>query len=278
MEPNKKFMEEQAGVHLLQSEKSAMKAAILSAAPAIARPIPSPFMWWTRAGAGVFAVALIAVAPVSYLAQASHPGDALYSLEVNVIEPVEEVFYSTADQKISYHTARLEERLDEMQESGTAETSPEAYVLLAHRATEHAEEVQAASASETPLEQLDTLVETAALMQANEDLLEAARAETDEFDASEARLRADLSTAIEAYSEDATEEEAQRALSKNIAETSIALDATSTVEEISELATLLDAIEASVEADEFEDAVQSAIHLRIEAMKRGFLEGSTFKE
>lgn len=170
------FKNETASVRLLKKEKDAVRARIIGATPA---PTPSPYLrWpWLHLVAAPLAV-LILVAPVSYAAQASGPGELLYSLEISVVERIQESLQIGEDARVQYHTERLKERLDEVQESSaTGPLEQDEEEAVARNVEEHAESL-AASLSKSltkdaePEKKIKKLVRAKALMSAHEALLE----------------------------------------------------------------------------------------------------------
>jgi len=160
-------------VRLLQKEKDAVRARIMGTAPAV-RLSPYRYSMWLHLVATPLAVLILVGGPVTYAAQASGPGGILYGLEISVVERVQESLQIGDDAQVRYHTQRLKERLDEVQESSaTGPLEEDDQEAVARNVEEHAESLAASLAKDTePEKKIRNLVRAKALMSAHETILE----------------------------------------------------------------------------------------------------------
>lgn len=271
MNPNQ-LPEDAKQVHLLASEKSAMKARILESSHTklIPASIPSPFLSFTyiaRMSVTAFALFIVVGTSLTYAAQGSTPGDTLYAFELGVIEPIEEVFQRTPEKQVAYHTDRLEERLAELKQARKVSREPASYVTFNTQVAEHANKLEVALEREADTQKkVEALVEVSALMQANEDLLEDLNSETDTFDASEKEVRAVLTKATDTYGAEEDENNIRETLLEDLRDTSIA----STTDEatVSELQDILTEIEDQIEEGEIREAFKRITEVRVEIRKQ----------
>lgn len=131
---------------LPEHERAAMRSefiAHMEANPARSRnAVPSPFMRYMPAYA--FALLLFVTTPVIYAAERSLPNEALYSLKVNVIEPVVvSTFSITKEGAADAKSALIERRFTEAQALvARNELGEEESEELAARISMHVEELQ----------------------------------------------------------------------------------------------------------------------------------------
>lgn len=267
------LQEDAKQVHLLASEKTAMKARILSGAH-ISTPqhslVPSPFTsfhFFARTTGIAFVLFVVVGTSLTYAAQGSNPGDTLYAFELGVVEPIEETFQRTPEKQIAYHTDRLEERLLELKRARKVSQEPASYVTFNTQVAEHADKLEEALKSETDSQRkVEALVEASALMRANEDLLEELHSETDTFDTSEKEVRASLSEATEVYGTEEDEDVIREALLEDLLETQVA--STSDVTTVSELQDALSDIEEEVRDGDVREAFKRITEVRVEMRKQ----------
>lgn len=195
-----KFKNDAEQVRLTAAEKAAVRARVLAA------PLPrrSPLSFWPQIMAASFILAIIAGVPVSYAAQGSAPGDALYRFELAVLEPIEEALQFTDNARTEYHAERLEERLDEIKKSEAI--VPADLATVTEDVTAHIEEISAALASTTERERkIRGLIRSKALAEAHEEVLEDLDADTEELEESVEALEEELEESKEQLTDEAAE-------------------------------------------------------------------------
>jgi hypothetical protein len=161
---------ESKNVKLLTNEKAAIRARILT--QSVHTPSPYfPFMPVVFRGiAIVFVLAIGAAVPLTYGAQLSRPGDLLYSLEIEIVEPIEESLHFSSKARFDYHIERLEERLSEVQkiEREEKEMTQEASDLVLQNVNEHADAVVEQADEALPSEEsVNQLVRATAILEAH---------------------------------------------------------------------------------------------------------------
>ncbi len=265
-------------VHLLPKEKEVLLARLqstMSVQSAHTLPTPSPYFsyTWLLRASGAFAVLLIVTGgSVSYAAQKSGPGDALYALELDVLEPIEESLQLGFEQKVSYHTDRLEERLSELKHARDTEEDPGHFASFSERASEHVSEAEAALKNETePRAKIAALIELNALMRANEDILEEMHAESQAFDDSEQSIRRSLHDAAESYGDSEDAESVRTAISEDLTATGKNLDPEEDPDAITALTQKLNVVAEEVEEGDLSRAIELVTEVRVEMLKSQFL-------
>jgi len=116
----------------------------------------------------------ILAGPITYAAQASGPGDLLYGIEISVVERIQESLYLTHDSRELYHTQRLEERLDEMQDAqAEGVIDQDDQDTVARNVEDHVEALVLSLAQDSePEQKIPRLVKAKALVEAHEEILE----------------------------------------------------------------------------------------------------------
>lgn len=113
----KKLKKEAQGIRLSSRERAVLRARIFGVPSAEATPSPYVYHYrWLSIRFAVPTAALLVVAlggGTVYAAQGSLPGDTLYSVKVNVSEPVREVLALSQSAKAEFHTAVVKTRLEE---------------------------------------------------------------------------------------------------------------------------------------------------------------------
>lgn len=118
--PEEKFISENRSIRLLASERDEIRRRVLHNAPEPAYR-PSPYLSFFQTRFTPFAPAFAALflvvvsVPITYAAQQSTPGDALYAFEVSVVETIEEHLQFSATAKRQYHIERVHERFAEIE-------------------------------------------------------------------------------------------------------------------------------------------------------------------
>jgi hypothetical protein len=129
---------------LTASEQHDMWASLKSYAEfhPVKTPAPNPFfpklMWQFASG---ITASLILFVGVGYAAQESLPGDTLYALKVEVIEPLAGTLETTEAEKLAYHISLLERRLEEVKL--LKEENPDSVAISTEHVDEHVEGILA---------------------------------------------------------------------------------------------------------------------------------------
>jgi len=168
------FKKDADRVHLFKKEKDAVRMRIMGTAPSL-QASPYARHFWMQILAAPLMLFILA-GPVTYAAQASGPGDLLYGIEISVVEPIEESLHVGHDSRERYHTQRLEERLDEVQDAqaeGTIDQDDQETV--ARNVEDHVEALVLSLAQDSePEQKIPRLVKAKALVEAHEELLDEA--------------------------------------------------------------------------------------------------------
>lgn len=109
------------GVRLSEAERSAMLKNIYreAAATSVTKAVPSPFsftaFFQNHRYASSFAVVVFLMAGMAEASALSLPGDPLYGIKINVVEPVALALQLSETSKNEYRVAVLQERIEEIQ-------------------------------------------------------------------------------------------------------------------------------------------------------------------
>ncbi len=125
----------QAG--LSDAERSLMKSELMAYAafhaPGVVKAPPGHrhlFGFWGRAGAA-FLVLFVVSGGVGYLSTESVPGDPLYSVKVDVVEPIISLSYVSDIGQLEYQVQLMERRLSEVRSlAATAELGPDEVAIV----------------------------------------------------------------------------------------------------------------------------------------------------
>lgn len=263
--PEDKFAHEAHSLRLLAREKEALRQRILAhgAAPQQARPsfLLSPFV---RFVAAPLALVLLISVPVTYAAQVSGPGDLLYPLELLIVEPIEETLHFSAEAAVPYHTARLEERLEELQDTDAlTQGDAEKLETLVENVEEHAKAITQALATTTDTEEkIKYLVKAKAIVEAHEEVLETFDSSTSDLASSSDEMAEAIEEASEEYANIEGETEISETITEILATLGTTTLATSTLQDIAE----------EIESGDLEEALFLTTELQIELLKQHYLE------
>lgn len=119
----KKATELLKGVRLSETEKNSMLQSIYRETEATSTATPSPFnfasFFQSHRYASAFAVVVLLMSGTAQASFSSLPGDPLYGIKVNVIEPVALAVRLDETAKNEYRVAVLQERVEEIQKLKT---------------------------------------------------------------------------------------------------------------------------------------------------------------
>ena len=111
------FTEDLKTLRMTTSEKTRLRGVLLAHASKTPVPLPSLYMPFLRHmrwyGALAFCFIVILTIPTTYAAERSLPGDALYALKVNVIEPTTELLAFDPESRARRITEHSHRRLEE---------------------------------------------------------------------------------------------------------------------------------------------------------------------
>lgn len=178
------FLESASHISLRADEKAIIREAIMTDMEAADALTPRPFHGWMRLFSGSMAVLVLFIAcgaGVSYAAEFSLPGDALYGVKVSFTEPLLLRFNSSTEAKVRLAAMLVSRRLEEAEKlAEKSRLTAERVTIVQERLTAHI------AALELDLKELARLdqetssniaIDTAAEMEAHEHLL--LRIETD---------------------------------------------------------------------------------------------------
>ncbi len=173
----KQLKKDSNDVYLLRSEQEAMKSSILRNTQERHSPVSIfsfPNLIYRLVPATLVVLLAVGV-PVTYASQNSVPGDLLYGFEINIVEEIEEIFYISDNQKVNYHIARLEERLEELKEVADKSDEKTLVALVGGEIQEHTQEIIDVAGSRTrSKEDVNQLVVTSAIINASSDIIDIA--------------------------------------------------------------------------------------------------------
>lgn len=110
-----KIKDEAGRLQLTLEEKNAMRGALRAAL--YKAPIPSPYAqgwgYFSRVTVSALAIIVLVGGGTAYGAQGALPGDALYPVKINIVEPALGAFKITPTEQASWHVHLAEERLEE---------------------------------------------------------------------------------------------------------------------------------------------------------------------
>lgn len=218
--PEEQFKAEIAQVHLLKSEKEAIRQRVLTETP-LSYPTQvysSPFGLVLKFVAAPLALLLIIGGPITYAAQTSAPGDFLYQFELRVVEPVEESFYFGPAAQVDFHTSRLEERLNELKAMEGVDAR--GLESVTQNIEEHMRAFTASltSSTESTEEKIRHLVKSKALVEAHEEVLKELASETEPLGAFGEAVEEELADTSEAYLLQVSEKEVEDTLTEAMAD------------------------------------------------------------
>ncbi len=155
-------------VALSEEKKDTMLASILSGEEQTStdnnRKKKSSHVWI----GGLGALFVLGFSGVAFAAQESVPGDFLYPLETEVLEPVQELLQVSPEAKYVYHTKRAQERIREVKEIQAIYSEQEAESLQEIAQEEFAEHIE-----ELELLEINTTLDSSVdLLEAFENLIE----------------------------------------------------------------------------------------------------------
>src|SRR3989344_4486779 len=179
------FRNEGRNVHLLRSEKDAIKKRILrTRAPEILHSVPSPwpFLYAGRMFVTVLALVVVGGGSLVYAAEYSSPGDALYRLELYVVEPVEKVLLFTPASRIEYSSNRIEERFRELRKASVEDVASLDVDVAKNNIIENVHTVllNVSEESETK-KNVDHLAKVSAILSAHENALAVSNQSVDDI-------------------------------------------------------------------------------------------------
>lgn len=267
--PEEIFKSDSEKVYLLRAEKDAMKKRILNRAP-VFHPQKSPFVFFSRMIFAPLAVLLLVCVPVTYAAQSSGPGDFLYDIEIAVLEPVQETLQFGVDAKVAYHTARLEERLDELQSLGDVEE--EDLDRVAENVQDHARDITVTLASTTEnAKKITYLIKSKALIEAHEEVFEELHIDVDDVASTSEEISDDLIETSDALVEQVGEESIESVIIEAVEEIrDIASSTATTTQEI--VNDQIEDITAALERGNLKQALDLSNETHAEALKERYLE------
>jgi len=129
------------------TEKDSIKSVLLEHASATLkyekRAVPSPWTSWMLRGSVSFASLLIVFMGTAYASQDSLPGEPLYAIKVHVVEKMVALTKTTSEERVAYNIHLMENRLDEIKEIMSQDTTiaPEDLLTLTDQINEHATDV-----------------------------------------------------------------------------------------------------------------------------------------
>lgn len=272
-----KLKEDGKNIHLLESEKLAIKNRIL------AMPMSEPqhnsifsflqiFANPKFAIAAVFAIVLVSSISVTYASQKSVPGGVLHSLEINVIEEIQETFLFSGEAQITYSTDRIKERLMEMQDiSGrkltTGETSE-----LAENLEKHVDNVFVEVPEDINKEGIEDLITVSALLHAHEDMLIETKNEQQVVTNLNKDITQQLSEQVEEYTESETPAELSSFITENTTETTTLISDNSQDPDTLIIQRHLDSAKKEIADGDLDSALEEAIDAKVEALAQEYAE------
>jgi len=274
----KQFQKDARGVHLLSSEKEAIKQRIVGI------PIPKEYRtpvfslsYFDFFHAGRMAVAALLVcifgaAPLTYAAQHSAPGDTLYHFELYVVESIEAAFKFSSDAQIAYSADRLEERLQEIRETAHAEVSAEEIAIVVENIEQHAQNVLSALEVDTTEEIFDDIVRASALLSAHEDLVAEVSQEETRIANFNDVVATELQEQLTEYADEATSLELLEEIQETMSETSDVLEENNFETSTTDIAALLTSVEKEITNGDLIQALQEATEAKIQAFVQEYSE------
>lgn len=271
--PEEQLKTDAEKVYLLRAEKDAIRRRILSMPTIVPHKRVSSFVFFSRLAVAPLALLLLIGGPVAYAAQTSGPGDLLFSLEINFIEPVQEILQSSPEGRVEFHTARLEERLDELQfiQTSGEELNPSDYVAVSENVSDHVGDISTALASSTPTEtKIKTLVKSKALVEAHEEILEDLHADTNEVGQSSNEVSEVLIETSEDYVSQNSEETVESIITEAVDDINdIASSTATTTQEV--IQDQIEDIEAAIDRGNLKQALDLTNETQAEVLKDQYL-------
>lgn len=274
------FKKDARGVHLFASEKEAIKRRIVGVPAPREYYFPFPafsfasfnFAYAGRMAMAALLVSILGAAPLTYAAQQSSPGDALYHFELYVVEPIEEAFQFSPNARIAYSADRLEERLQEIQATGHIDVSAEEMAIVVENIEEHAQDVLSALEEDSADAATDDIVRASALLGAHENLIAEVSQEETRIKNFDDVVAAELRDQIAVYANEATPLELVEAVRGTVSETTEILERGNFEAAATDIAALLTGVEEEIAEGDFIEALQEATEAKVQALAQEYSE------
>lgn len=267
------FRNEGRNVHLLRSEKDAIKKRILrTRAPEILHSVPSPwpFLYAGRMFVTVLALVVVGGGSLVYAAEYSSPGDALYRLELYVVEPVEKVLLFTPASRIEYSSNRIEERFRELRKASVEDVASLDVDVAKNNIIENVHTVllNVSEESETK-KNVDHLAKVSAILSAHENALAVSNQSVDDIKMLHKDVDATLVGEVSAYAEGKNDSELAEALQQEVSETAVLIEG-DTATSTTEVAEHLDHVRQQVTDGDLKEALREAVSARVQALTEDY--------
>jgi hypothetical protein len=288
--PTEVLLEQGKRLQLSETEHAEMKAAVLSYARyhgvrESAMEVSAPGWWyWCQRGAAGFLSTVCLVVGVGYFSAGSIPGDWLYPIKIDVLEPMVALTQVTSERKLAYQHNRFEARFGELQQlQATDRLTPMALQALstefAELSVETSEIIASSPTTETAVTTV-TMSDILSVMIATEySVSEAAGTETAEwFEDTVTQVEMLYGHQLDALLTSATStielyiEEQLQIVSANLEEGTVA---SSTVIQIEQN---VSDVQNSLQTDEYVDAVTAVSNSVILLKTEGYLMESVIAE
>ncbi len=263
-------------VHLLKSEKQAMKNRIL-AMPMTEKSGQSIFNFLQIFQSkkviafAVFAFLLFSGVPITYAAQHSGPGDFLHGFELSVIEPVEHMISFTNDSQIAYSIDRLEERLDELQAVPEGQITAEEVAAATENIQDYANEALAMIPESSQKEEVSHLIQISALLNAHEDVLTETQQEGEEIESLNDEVAVELSDQVEEYAKQQSKAELAETVKREVTETTSLIVGDDDPTSIA-IGEILEDAQEEIDKGNLEEALQDTIDAKVQALTQDYTE------
>lgn len=270
-----KLKKQGQNVHLLQSEKQAIKDKILSL------PIQEPsnrgvlsffdlFYSKKLVGMAAFAFILLGSIPATYAAQKSGPGDFLHGFELSVVEPLQSIIHFSPQAQVSYSTRRLEERLDELQSTPNEEMTDEQIAIASENIQEYTNEALVVVPESSKKEIINQLIKVSALLNANEDVIARTKQNEPIIATITDQVEGQLSDQIELYAQGQAPADLAETVQQEVRATTEILEDQAQSPDTITITKLLEEAQKDISAGDLEEALQDVIDAKVQAIAQDY--------
>lgn len=262
-------------VHLLESEKLAIKSRILRMPNKESRPgfILSLVQLFSNSKIVITAVltlVCILSIPLAYASQKSGPGQLLHSFEIHFLEEIEQSFQFTKQSKISYSTNRIKERLLEMQDVSDNKLSVDETKMLTKNLEEHVDNVLAELPDDATDEEVEGLIAVSALLHAHQDVFSEANNEQEGIENLNDDVTQQLAKTVQKYADEQSSSELNALITENTNEALVLIQDDIQNPETQQVQEHLNAAKKEITDGDLDSALDEAIAARIEALAQEY--------
>jgi hypothetical protein len=273
-QPENHFRKDGKGVHLLNTEKEALKKRIL------ASPLPSKhhgvtfaYPWHfapMRVAASALLLLFIVGVPVTYAAQKSGPGDFLHGFELTIVEGLEETVRVSTRSRLAYATTRVEERLRELQSEDTSITAADAAEMNENLEDHVGNVLKEVPQEKDTEESVNSLIRVSALLRAHDNALDKAGAASSAVEDLNMTVTTQLFEEVEEYTDEQRPEVLAETVRQEVTELDNLLKNSPNNLVTADVRGHLDEATEELQAGDPEDAFEEIVEAKIQLLTQDY--------